>query len=510
MDMTMLISRTEIRMVVRIPLLLLFLFVNDTLMAQTEPSPDRIREAIAPSGVEHIVRFLASDELRGREIGTPEIDIAARYLSTWLQAFGARPLPGRQSYFQHVSLRRISSPESGRVSLADSSFHFPDHFVALNPTRGDVSGELLLLEYGSADELDGLDLSGKIVATRPGLNSDQSPRQWMEEGIKKRERIKERGGLALIEIYESPVLPWQVIAGSLNESRVTLADPDEQKSRKIPHIWMNGSDSNLYSFFSSHVGQEITIQMDGGETDYFSSRNVVGFIEGKNPELKNEFLLLGAHYDHIGAREVAEGEDGIYNGARDNAVGTAAILLAARYFAEHPPDRSLLFAAWTAEEVGLLGSSYFAENPMVPLDDIVYKLNIDGAGYNDTTKVLVIGLERTTEEENLRHAASEFGLEAITDPVPEQNLFDRSDNVNFARKGIPAPTYSLGLTSFDEEIRRYYHTVEDEAATINYSYVTAYIRSFLLAAEQIANSPDVPFWREGDPYEEAGKQLYGR
>ncbi|MEX2585224.1 MAG: M28 family peptidase [Balneolaceae bacterium] len=497
-------------MAVRIPLLLLLLFVNDTLVAQSEQSPDRIRDAVVSSEVENIVRFLSSDELRGREIGTPEIDIAARYLSTWLQAYGARPLPGRESYFQHVSLRRISSPESGRVSLADSSFHFPDYFVALNSTRGEVRGELLLLEYGSAEEIDGLDLTGKIIVTRPGLNEDQGPRQWMEEGVKKRERIEERGGLALIEIYESPILPWQVIAGSMNESHVTLADPDEQDERQIPHIWMNGSDTDIYSFLSPNVGREVTIQMDGGETDYFSSRNVVGFIEGKDPERKDEFLLLGAHYDHIGTRDVPDSEDGIYNGARDNAVGTAAILLAARYFAEHPPDRSVLFAAWTAEEVGLLGSSYFAENPVVPLEQIVYKLNIDGAGYNDTTKVLVIGLERTTAEGDLRHSASAFGLEAITDPVPEQNLFDRSDNVNFARKGIPAPTYSLGLTSFDEEIRRYYHTVEDEADTINYSYVTAYIRSFILAAQQIANSPEVPFWREGDPYEGAGIELYGR
>jgi len=229
--------------------------------------------------------------------------------------------------------------------------------------------------------------------------------------------------------------------------------------------------------------------------------------------LKDEYLLLSAHYDHIG---VVGGHpepitsEYIFNGARDNAVGTAGVLAAGKYLSQNPPKRSVILAAWTAEEIGLLGSNYFAENPMIPLEQIVYNLNIDGAGYNDTTKVTVIGLGRTEADPEMKAAAGSFGLEAIPDPVPEQNLFDRSDNVSFARKGIPAPTYSMGLTAFDEEINYYYHQVTDEPHTLNYDYVTAYIRSFVLAAQKIANRDEAPFWLPGDVYEEAGVELYNR
>jgi len=212
----------------------------------------------------------------------------------------------------------------------------------------------------------------------------------------------------------------------------------------------------------------------------------------------------------VGVRPGEEIGDFIYNGARDNAVGTAGIMAAAAFFAENPPKRSIIFAAWTAEEKGLLGSRYYAEKPAISLGQTVYNLNIDGAGYNDTTKVTIIGLGRTEADSELTAAAEAFGLEAIPDPVPEQNLFDRSDNVNFASRGIPSPTYSMGLTAFDEEINYYYHRVTDEAETLDFDYVTSYIRSFVYAAHLIGNAEEAPFWLPGDKYEPAGIELYGR
>lgn len=238
------------------------------------------------------------------------------------------------------------------------------------------------------------------------------------------------------------------------------------------------------------------------------SQNVIGVVEGSDPHLKDEYVLLSAHYDHVGIGPATAEGDSIYNGARDNAIGVATIMAAGKYFADHPPKRSLLIAAWTAEELGLVGSRWFVEHPAVPLDQIVFNLNIDGAGYNDTTKVTVVGLERTTAEPMFISAAREFGLEAIPSPVPELGLFNRSDNVHFARRGIPAPTFSLGFTAFDEEIRSYYHQAIDESSTLDFDYVTDYIHAYILAAEQIANSEEVPFWITGDEYEEAGRQLY--
>jgi Zn-dependent M28 family amino/carboxypeptidase len=182
---------------------------------------------------------------------------------------------------------------------------------------------------------------------------------------------------------------------------------------------------------------------------------------------------------------------------------------AAKYFAANPPKRSVLIALWTAEEKGLLGSAYFAENPLVPLDQIIYNLNIDGAGYNDTSVITVIGLGRTTADGLVSEAVSAFGLKAVADPAPEQGLYDRSDNVNFAKKGIPAPTFSLGFTAFDDEINKYYHKAGDQMDSMDMDYVTLYWKSFILAAEKIGNAAMKPVWIQGDKYEEAGKKLYG-
>jgi Zn-dependent M28 family amino/carboxypeptidase len=203
------------------------------------------------------------------------------------------------------------------------------------------------------------------------------------------------------------------------------------------------------------------------------------------------------------------GEDSIYNGARDNAIGVAAILAAAQSLAETPAKRSILLLACTGEEKGLLGSKWYAEHPPVLLKQIVYNLNIDGGGYNDITKVAVLGLTRTTAEQQISSSAQAFGLEAIADPAPEENLFDRSDNVSFAAKGIPAPTYSPGMTSFDDEILKYYHQVTDNAETLDFDYLAKYFLSYALLVRRVANMDETPFWTPGDKYEEAGKKLYG-
>jgi len=124
--------------------------------------------------------------------------------------------------------------------------------------------------------------------------------------------------------------------------------------------------------------------------------------------------------------------------------------------------------------------------------------------------VTVIGLERTHAEEEIRSACQAYGLTAGTDPAPEQNLYDRSDNVSFAQAGIPAVNFSAGVTAFDQELMKYYHQVTDEVESLNFDYLEKFFKAYLLAADQIANMPEKPFWQEGDKYEEAGKMLYGR
>lgn len=270
--------------------------------------------------------------------------------------------------------------------------------------------------------------------------------------------------------------------------------------------WFQAYNVSTANGYNSYF-QEFDVKMR--DSSLVKGKNVIGLVEGSDPDLRDEYLLLAAHYDHVGVGPATAEGDSIYNGARDNAIGIATIMAAGKYFADHPPKRSIIFGLWSAEELGLIGSGYFAEHPAVPLEQIVYNLNIDGAGYNDTTKVTIVGLERTEAEPILESSSEEFGLNAIPSPVPELGLFNRSDNVHFARKGIPAPTFSPGFTAFNEELQYYYHQPTDESDTIDFEYVTDYAKAYILSSERIANADEAPFWLPGDEYENAGIELYG-
>ncbi len=254
--------------------------------------------------------------------------------------------------------------------------------------------------------------------------------------------------------------------------------------------------------------------MAGNYITSVPAKNVIGRVEGTDPKLKDQFIVLSAHYDHIGVAPVAKMEEGkldsIYNGARDNAIGVTALINAARYFSQHPTKRSILFIAFTGEELGLLGSKYFAANPTIDLAKLVYNLNIDNGGNNDISRVNVIGLGRTSADDDMKKACSAYGLDLFGDPAPEQNLFDRSDNVSFAAKGVPAPTFGMGVTKVDESILKRYHQLSDEIGDIDLAYVVKYMKAYILAAKYIADNPAQPNWKQGDKYEAAWKKLYSK
>ena len=190
-------------------------------------------------------------------------------------------------------------------------------------------------------------------------------------------------------------------------------------------------------------------------------------------------------------------------------MGVVALLSAAKALAEQPPRRSVLVLAVTGEELGLLGSQYYAEHPLIPLEKTIFNLNTDGAGYNDVSYVSAIGFGRTHTDDMIEAGANVFGLDVFPNPAPEQGLFDRSDNVSFAAKGVPAICLSPGMTTFDEEIGKYYHQVTDNPETIDFDYLLKYSQAFARIARLVADDTDRPKWVEGDKYEEAGKKLYG-
>jgi len=240
-------------------------------------------------------------------------------------------------------------------------------------------------------------------------------------------------------------------------------------------------------------------------------RNVLAFIPGTDTLLRSQYIVLSCHYDHVGVAEVAVMEDNkrdsIFNGARDNATGVAAVIAAARYFARFPPRRSLVFICYTAEEEGAIGSAYYAAHPLIPLDHTVYDLNVDNASYNTTRAVCLFGLKRTTEDSLVEQACKTYGFALFGEPVDD--LFDRSDNISLAKKGIPAPTFSMGITSWDNRITKRYHRLSDEVGNMDLNYVVRFIRAYILAAQYIANDQEQPRWTRGDPYEKNWKGLFG-
>ncbi len=306
-------------------------------------------------------------------------------------------------------------------------------------------------------------------------------------------------------------MPWNMVNRYFAGEKIGLA-AENKTGKTIPHAWVNGKDANLTR--SLRNVKEIRFKTSGRKTTAINSYNVVGFIEGSDPKLKDEYILLTAHYDHVGVGKQGgqpfTAEDSIFNGARDNAFGVVGLLTAAESFSKVPPKRSVLIVALTAEEVGLLGSQYYAAHPLLPLNKCIFNINSDGAGYNDTTIVAVMGLDRTGAKAEMEKASKAFGLGIFADPSPEQGLFDRSDNVSFAKKGIPAPTFTPGFREFNGDIMKNYHQVSDNPETIDFNYLLKFSQAYTYAARLIADMAKPPQWIAGDKYEPAAKQLYGK
>ncbi len=482
-------------------LLALILFSISLVSCAQISEVEQIRESVSPQVSEAHIRFLAADELKGRAIGTPELDLAARYIAEQFRSFGLRTFPQADDYFQKVPLFNHYPPETTELQVDNQVFGQGMEMAVVNGPDDQLTGELFFLKGPAGDNSD---LSGKIVVAQGDTATQEEIFGFLTAGKKKANQVAERGALAYLEVYQYPGIPWSAVVGGLHQKQMHIEN--QEGDTHIPFLLLSEDTFRKIYTKRKSVGS-LTIQ--GFRKLPIPAKNVVGYIPGTDPELKEQYLVLSAHYDHIGTTQSTLFTDSVYNGARDNAVGTTALLNAARYFGKNPPKRSVIFLALTAEEIGLVGSRWFVEHPLVPLEKIVFNLNSDEAGYNDTTLVTVIGLYRTSAEQNITQAAQLMGFDINDDPAPEQNLYDRSDNVSFAKVGIPAINLSPGMTGFDQEIMKYYHKVTDEANTLNFLYLERVFETYILVAQKIANSTEVPFWRAEDKYEPSGKKLYG-
>jgi hypothetical protein len=495
-----------------------FLFTVTNLQAQSDERAPEF--GLTLEELEAHLRFIASDALMGRRTGEPGNDIAAAYLAAQFAAYGLETPPGQDHYFQKVPFDATTPPQMASLSLNKSLYEQGEDLLLMTGNLPATKTDAVFANYGWADADSGhddykdLDVKGKIVIVLPGTPEGQDPNTVFQAMGRKRKLAKEQGAVALIELFRLQ-FPWSFFKSYFNKETLSLADDEEpDSSDNFIYGWLKEKQESTIKDMQEGKRTKAELMSKGFKQSRIYSNNVMGIIEGSDPALKNEYVLLSAHFDHVGTGKSGGGpftaEDSIFNGARDNAMGTTALLGAVQALSERPPRRSVIALAVTGEEIGLLGSRYYVDNPLVPLDQTVFNINADGAGYNDVSYIAAFGYGRTGTDQLIDAAANIFGLDVLPNPIPEQGIFDRSDNASFAQAGVPALSLSPGTTAFDETVSKYYHQVTDNPDTIDFEYLHKYARTFARTARLIADKDIRPMWIEGDKYEEAGKELYNR
>lgn len=475
--------------------------INHNTYSQIE----RINETIDPLEAESHLRFLTSDELKGRNAGTEELIIAGRYIAEQFRRSGVTPLGDSvNDYFQRVPLYKKTPASEGVVTMAEHDFNLKSEMVVISGSNGVVEAPLIFI--ADLTEYNPEDVKDKIVVTvlKDVRQSLRNPDQ--------RNKLNEAGAKGMIELF-GPGLPtrWPLILNYLDRERMSIGeiDPNENTSTGIPQVWVLDTAKVYIDKISKIKKPKATIKIGGIEKQNVSAFNVVGKIEGTDPELKKEHIVMCAHYDHVGIGVPVEG-DSIYNGTRDNGIGTTGVINAAKYFGTYPPKRSIILIGLTAEEKGLLGSRYYTDNPKIPLEETVFAFNIDNSGYTDTNVLTLLDTNRTNIDQLVYQAAAEVELGVIGDRLPSQNYYERSDQVSFAVKGVPAVNFKMAMSAFDERITKYYHRPADEFDSVDIDYIHKYWKAYIRSAELLGNWDQTPYWIPGDKFEPAGDELYGK
>ncbi len=457
-------------------------------------------QAIAP------LLYLASDRLKGRYIGRPEIDTAAQYIADQFQSAGARTIPGANGYFQPFTLSFVRQSPTGTITIGSRTFSIGATALQFDAENIQLNAPVVCIGDDSAAQLAGLELKGKFVLIDAGSGTRASAHKDMSKVRQLRQVLQAKQALGLLINLNTDDDYWTALQSAMSgEHRV---EPD--KATAIPMIALRYHAGDQPLLAKGATGNA-SVTITATPIRELKLKNVMAFVQGTDPNLRGQYIVLSAHYDHLGVAaqpQMEEGKlDSIYNGARDNALGSTAVIDAAKYFARYPPKRSVMFVTYSAEEEGLLGSEYYAAHPIIPLAHTVYNLNIDNASYNDTTLISLVGLNRTSEDSNIINACKAYGLSVNGDPTGG-SLFFESDNAPLALKGIPAPTYSLGMRSFDSTIFNRYHRLSDETGNMDMHYAVKFIRAYILSALYIANDATQPMWTKGDAYEPTWKALF--
>jgi hypothetical protein len=526
-------SETKSRLRLTAHVLIALVFVTVATPAQNAaPNPAR-------DWWKHI-QYLASDELAGRETGSGGHRLAAEYIAAAFQRAGLKPA-GTRGYFQPVRFisRKIVEERSSLVIVRNGE---PEPIVLGEEATFSMSIEharrieapIVFVGYGLTvpemhyDDLAGLDLRGKVVLLLSGGPSDIPGPLRAHYQNTRWEALKRAGAIGVIGI-QNPIgqdVPWERSKLARLRPALSLADStlEENQGQQLA-VTFNPAKAEKLFVGSGHSFAEIMKLAEAGkalprfatpasvrasvafERQTLESQNVVGILPGADPKLKNEYVALSAHLDHVGKGEPING-DPIYNGAMDNASGIATLIEAARAFAEKKQRfrRSVIFLAVTAEEHGLKGSRYYAAHPTVPAAGIAANVNIDMfLPLFPFRSFIVQGLEESNLAEDVQRVATAVGVEVLSDPEPERRAFVRSDQYSFIRKGVPAISLKVGFIkdSPEHEIvkrwrkERYHAPSDDLQQSIDFEAAAKFNAAYMQVVEAVANRTERPSWNSG-------------
>ncbi len=523
---------------------LALLLASTGALAQTGQTPPLTPDEAA---MRAHVAFLAADDMKGREPGTPEYDRAAAYVAQQMRAAGLQPGGDDGSYLQRVPLISAVPAGKGRLTAAGRpALTFgTDYLTSTSFLEPDLrrSGEVVFVGQGvtdaanGIDDYAGLDVRGKIVAylygAPPKLPSEI--RAHLGSGDTKRANAAAHGAIGVIQIEtdeQSKRYPFSYLMSLYRSPRMTWVGKDgraQVAGSAAPSIgWLSASGAAKL-FAGSAIDWPAVLKAEAAGTPVprgptgvqvttrqrsttkrFDSSNVIGVLPGSDPALRGQYVALSAHLDHIGVSTdptLPKGADVINNGAMDNGVGTAAMIEVAKQFAADPrkPRRSLIFVSVTAEEAGLIGSEYFALNPTVPKGAIVADVNLDMPILSYRFQDMVaIGADHSTVAQAVARAAGKRGIPLSPDPEPEEAIFVRSDHYSFVKAGVPSVSLDTGwagpgkaaVADFLEH--RYHQPGDDMRQKFDWTAGRVFVAINHDIALDLADADDRPRWNKGD------------
>jgi Zn-dependent M28 family amino/carboxypeptidase len=510
---------------------------------QTDISGERMRAH---------VKFLASDLLEGRGVGTRGGELATEYIASQFVIAGAKPAGENGTYFQRVPMVGATTAPGATLAAVGAnqtvSFKWLDDFVGVSELQqptDEFDAEAVFVGHGIVapefhwDDFKGVDVKGKLLVLFTNEPPSTDPKFFGGRALTyygrwtyKYEEAARMGAKAVLIIHTAPTAGYgfDVVKSSWGKEDPQLKLPAGQAALAFAGWVTQDAGAKLLALSGKTVDEMLAaansrdfkpiplgIRIRANiptEIRQIQSNNVIAKVEGSDPQLKSEAVIFTAHWDHLGIGEPVNG-DRIYNGAVDNATGCAMIIEMARAWAalEHKPKRSAIFMAVTAEEAGLRGTEYYAAHPVIPLAKTALDLNFDAFyPFGRTKDVSVTGADRTTVWPVVEEAAHRMELAIKPDAQPEQGHFYRSDHFSLAHAGVPAFSIDLGTEYygkpagygdkiFEEYNDKHYHQPSDEYHDDwDFSGMVEAAQFGFLIGMTVANNPQMPTWHSGDEF----------